>query len=236
MASRIFGSTAARLRFLRPTTIASASAKSVGGGFAAWKILAAASSSYAVGSVCSDNATVETAETTETETVTETTRARATTGERTGRDDGRANVSAIPHLYRQWKATILPMVTTTTMMMTTVCEANDVPEAEVEAALKSSMIASKEESNERREQRHKFLQKKPSHQHQRQCQTETHSPADDQRGTVFARQRNRTKPIGSSFGLGHDGPSLFCKGFLSSLPRAQGLRNAPEVWCPIGRH
>lgn len=159
MASRIFGSTAARLRFLRPTTIASASAKSVSGGFAAWKILAAASSSYAVGSVCSDNATVETAETTETETVTETTRARATAGERTGRDDGRANVSAIPHLYRQWKATILPMVTTTTMMMTTVCEANDVPEAEVEAALKSSMIASKEESNERREQRHKFLQK-----------------------------------------------------------------------------
>jgi hypothetical protein len=63
------------------------------------------------------------------------------------------------HLYRQWKATILPMVTTTmtTTMTMTVCEANDVPEAEVEAALKSSTIASKEASNERREQRHTFL-------------------------------------------------------------------------------
>jgi len=160
MTSRIFGTAAARL--LR-TGIAPVSAKSTAvfggtaaggsGGFAAWKILAVASSSFAMVSAMNDTLETETTKTAFGETATAA-----------GGDDDRAEVSAVPLLYRRWKALLsAPTMTTTT---TTMCEASDPDldadtEAKVEAVLKSR-ITSREELKERRDQRDKFLENQAS--------------------------------------------------------------------------
>jgi hypothetical protein len=145
MASRIFGTAAARIlrTTVAPTKVVSAAGSASGtGGFAAWKVLAAASSSLAVGSALSDAFEAE----------------NVGPGKSTAGNQGNpANAFALSTNI-PWR-TILPTAAT----LNTECEAasNDPnldadSEAKVEASLKSRMT-SRRDWKERREQRNKFL-------------------------------------------------------------------------------
>jgi len=136
MASRVFSTVTARFLRSTSTTLAPSSGTSnfAGGGFASWKILAAAtaSSSLAVGSAWTHD---------------------------TGREDAQTNPSeTFKHLYPQWWKAIPP--TAVTICEAKPSELDPESEKTVEAALKSriSINTLKEDLKKRNEQRAKFLQ------------------------------------------------------------------------------
>lgn len=142
MASRIFGTTAARFLRSSTTTLVSSSATNnfARGGFATWKILAAAaSSSILVGNALGD--VTSNAET-----------AMLRTGE-----SSNAKV-LLPRLVHQWMS-ILPATTPTTACDASKDDMDEEDEKKAEAALRSRLsMRAIEDAKLRTEQRTKFLQ------------------------------------------------------------------------------
>jgi len=143
MATRIFGTTAARFLQNSTTTLVSSSAThnfAGGGGFAGWKVLAAAtaSSSVVVGTILVDD----------------TSKADTAIG---GKDGTTKSTVLLPRLFHQWMSILPPTPFTTT------CDASGPKldaedEKKVEAALRSRLsMSALEDAKLRTEQRAKFL-------------------------------------------------------------------------------